>query len=283
MHMAVVDTDGGLLRRGPRWSVDMGWGGSSAPAHGAASAEHGDGTADWDPEPVEPYDPHMSKEEMSQAEFVDGWWLVRQDDFQFTRPEPTDTCEDLGWRARGGTQRPRRIWDAFQVFNELDMLEVRLHELNETVHRFVLVEATRTHSNKPKPLHFRDNKVRFAAFANKIIHVVVDDLPDNADAWVLENYQRNAMLRGLQGAHADDLVIIADVDEIPVPYVLNLLRHCDGPTWPVWLYARFFNFKFAWEFAGQWKHPQVCWCLKRCRLACNRPLVPDDRSLLLLW
>ena len=41
----------------------------------------------------------------------------------------------------------------------------------------------------------------------------------------------------------------ADVDEIPVPYVLNLLRHCDGPTWPVWLYSRFFNFRSSWECA----------------------------------
>ena len=122
------------------------------------------------------------------------------------------------------THTPSHYRDAFQVFNELDMLEVRLHELNETVHRFVLVEATRTHSNKPKPLHFGENKDRFAAFLDKIIHVVVDDLPDNSDAWVLENFQRNAMLRGLTAAHSNDLVVIADVDEIPLPYVHRLSR-----------------------------------------------------------
>jgi hypothetical protein len=91
--------------------------------------------------------------------------------------DPQDSCEDAGWRTR---QRPRRIWDAFQFFNELDILELRLHELNQTVsilfhkhtrhifsfirlnsyspcvqvHKFVLVEATRTHSGAPKPLHY---------------------------------------------------------------------------------------------------------------------------------
>jgi hypothetical protein len=47
------------------------------------------------------------------------------------------------------------------------------------------------------------------------------------------------------------------VDEIPVPYVLDLLRRCDGPSSPAWLYARFFNFRFDLEFAGQWRHPQA--------------------------
>ena len=249
LALDVVDARGNLLRRGPRWSIDMDQGSQESEA---------DDSADWQDEPVDPYDPKMSQEDMAQAEFVDGWWLVKQDNFEFTRPEPSDTCEDVpGWRRRTAAQGPRRIWDAFQLFNELDMLEVRLNELNATVHKFVLVEASRTHSNKPKPLHFGENKQRFAAFLHKIVHVVVDDLPNNTDAWVLENFQRNAILRGLAGAKPSELVVIADVDEIPVPYVLDLLRYCEGPTWPVWLYARFFNFKFSWEFVGQWKHPQV--------------------------
>jgi len=39
--------------------------------------------------------------------------------------------------------------------------------------------------------------------------------------------------------------------------VLDLLRKCDGPSSPAWLYSRFFNFRFGLEFAGQWRHPQV--------------------------
>ena len=255
LSLDIVDEHGNLLDRGPRWTVEVERGEEQNPSFVASS--HAEDAYGED-EPVAPYDPNMSAEDMEQAEFVDGWWLVKQDNFEFTRPEPYDTCEDVaGWHSRTRTQGPRRIWDTFQLFNELDMLEVRLHELNETVHRFVLVEATRTHSNQPKPLHFADNKARFSQFLHKIVHVVVDDLPNNTDAWVLENFQRNAVLRGLAEAHPNDLIVIADVDEIPVPYVLNLLRHCDGPSWPVWLYSRFFNFKFAWEFAGQWKHPQV--------------------------
>ena len=223
LSLDVVDAHGNLLHRGPRWSVmiertgDAGNVGSPDTSEDpTVTGRRFEAAGLWDDagygedEPVEPYDPNMSKEETDRAEFVDGWWLIRTEDFEFTRPEPTDSCEDVpGWRTRSAAQGPRRVWDAFQVFNELDMLEVRLHELNETVHRFVLVEATRTHSNKPKPLHFGQNKGRFAPFLHKIIHVVVDDLPDNSDAWVLENFQRNAMLRGLAGAHPNDLVVVA--------------------------------------------------------------------------
>ena len=107
------------------------------------------------------------------------------------------------------------IYDCFTFFNELELLELRLHELANIVDKFVLVEATKTHSNKPKPLHFLENRVRFREFHDKIIHVVVDDLPDARDPWVLENYQRNCITRGLGDCRPDDFVLISDLDEIP--------------------------------------------------------------------
>lgn len=61
------------------------------------------------------------------------------------------------------------LYDTFLFFNEFSLLAIRLHELNTIVDRFVLVEATRTHSNKPKPLFYAENKERYAAFHDKII------------------------------------------------------------------------------------------------------------------
>jgi beta-1,4-mannosyl-glycoprotein beta-1,4-N-acetylglucosaminyltransferase len=66
-----------------------------------------------------------------------------------------------------------------------------LHEPADVVDRFVLVEATQTYTNKPKPLHYQENRARFSEFHDKIIHLIVDDLPDAKNSWVLENYQRN--------------------------------------------------------------------------------------------
>ena len=116
------------------------------------------------------------------------------------------------------------IYDCFSFFNELDLLEIRLNVLKDVVDRFVLVEATRTHTGSPKPLYYEENKARFAAFSDKIIHVVVDDFSaaDGArtpreKAWSIENIQRNAIAKGLADARTDDTILISDLDEIPDP------------------------------------------------------------------
>lgn len=107
------------------------------------------------------------------------------------------------------------LYDCFTFSDELELLEVRLHELAHVVDRFVLVEATATFSGLPKRLLFDEARPRFEAFAGRIIHIVVDDLPDVADAWARERHQRDAVLRGLAGCRPDDLVLLSDVDEIP--------------------------------------------------------------------
>jgi beta-1,4-mannosyl-glycoprotein beta-1,4-N-acetylglucosaminyltransferase len=111
------------------------------------------------------------------------------------------------------------IHDCFTFFNELDLLEIRLRELDAVVDRFVLVEATLTHQGKPKPLHFAENKVRYAEWLHKIHHVVVEHYPPrpDGDGWVFEKYQRNSILDGLKDIAPTDHVMISDVDEIPRP------------------------------------------------------------------
>ncbi|HEX5399119.1 MAG TPA: hypothetical protein VFY06_08735 [Verrucomicrobiae bacterium] len=107
------------------------------------------------------------------------------------------------------------IYDCFIFFNELELLELRLHELAGVVDRFVLVEATRTFTNKSKPLFFQENRARFHEFEDRIIHVVVDDSPALPDPWAVEQFQRNCILRGLTQCRPDDWVLVSDVDEIP--------------------------------------------------------------------
>ena len=117
----------------------------------------------------------------------------------------------------------RRIYDCFQFYNELDLLEVRLAELHAVVDRFVLVEATFTHAGDPKPLHYAENRARFAAYADKIIHVVVDDDPGGF-AWQREAHQRDAIIRGLDGCDPTDMIVVSDADEILRPWVMERLR-----------------------------------------------------------
>ena len=115
------------------------------------------------------------------------------------------------------------IYDCFSFFNEFDILDIRLHELNDIVDRFVLVEAPRTYRGEKKPLYFAENKERYSEFLEKIIHVVVDDLPTpiNGDRWPPQIFQRRQLIRGLSSCSMDDIVIFSDLDEIPEASVIK--------------------------------------------------------------
>ena len=77
-------------------------------------------------------------------------------------------------------------WDLFMLCDELDMLELRLRELEDVPVRHVITEATRDHHGRPKPLSYADNKERFASWADRIVYNVVTDLPAEGEvppAW----------------------------------------------------------------------------------------------------
>ena len=126
----------------------------------------------------------------------------------------------------------RRIFECFPFFNELEILEIHLNVLAPFIDYFVIVEATRNFMGQPKPLYFHENRERYKAFEDKIIHVIVDDLKEELDLSVdeairratgfeREAIQRQAMTRGLKGARPGDLIIISDVDEIIKPEALK--------------------------------------------------------------
>lgn len=114
-----------------------------------------------------------------------------------------------------------KTYDCFSFFNELDLLEIRLHELSDVVDYFVLIEATRTFQNKSKPLHFQENRERFKEFLPRIKHIVVDDYPGffrrfrKPTPWDFERNQREHVDVALKNCSNDDILILSDIDEIP--------------------------------------------------------------------
>lgn len=75
------------------------------------------------------------------------------------------------------------IYDCFNFFNELELLDIRLSMLYDHVDHFVIVESRMTHSGLPKPLYFEENKHLFERYTDKIIHYVIEHpLKDFDDA-----------------------------------------------------------------------------------------------------
>ena len=102
-------------------------------------------------------------------------------------------------------------------YNELDTLELRLTVLDPYVDQFVLVESELTHGCQPKELHFQKNRERFEKWLPKIRHIIVteEESPKDDNPWSREKYQRECILRGLDGIPDDAHVMVSDVDEIP--------------------------------------------------------------------
>lgn len=118
------------------------------------------------------------------------------------------------------------MFDCCIVNHELDLLEIRMHTLNDVVEKFVIVESNTTHSGKSKKMHFTDNIQRFEKFKDKIIHLVYEGQTFSSEqdgenthlAWGNENGQRNHVLEALKIAEPKDgILFISDVDEIVKP------------------------------------------------------------------
>jgi beta-1,4-mannosyl-glycoprotein beta-1,4-N-acetylglucosaminyltransferase len=122
------------------------------------------------------------------------------------------------------------VYDCFTFFNELDILEIRLNTLKDVVDKFVLVEATRTHQGKEKPLYFSENKARYKEFGDKIIHIVIDEYPpyEGKSAWTLERYQRDMIAKGWKDCKKGDIILVSDADEIPNPETIQAYKDKSG-------------------------------------------------------
>jgi len=150
-------------------------------------------------------------------------------------------------------QKPK-IFDCFPFFNELELLELRLMELNEIVDCFILVEANKTHTGNPKGFIFEKNKKRFKPYLDKIIYIKVTDMPDPnpKNLWIAENFQRNAISRELDKIAAPgDKVLISDVDEIPSTNAIK--ENLANPNWVVFkqsLYYYYVNCRVSRNWGG---------------------------------
>ncbi len=113
------------------------------------------------------------------------------------------------------------IYDCIPFFNELDILNLRLHILDPIVDQFIIEEATVTFSGQPKELCFEKNKDMFREFLPKIEYIVVDNSPADTTTHLRDKFQKNALVKGLAKAGDEDMILLSDVDEIPNPEVIR--------------------------------------------------------------
>ena len=154
------------------------------------------------------------------------------------------------WYIIPENKNTRKVFDCFIFFNELDVLEIRLNELDSVVDKFVLCEARYTHQGHPKPLYFNENKERFAKFKHKIDHIIVDEFPSTCvTSWDREHHQRNMMASALKEANSSDVIILSDVDEI---ISADTVRNYNVSLGICSVKMPLFYYKLDWKLGEPW-------------------------------
>mmetsp|Transcript_132043 Transcript_132043/g.240222 ORF Transcript_132043/g.240222 Transcript_132043/m.240222 type:complete len:481 (+) Transcript_132043:80-1522(+) len=152
---------------------------------------------------------------------------------------------------------PALLIDVSLLGFDLDLFELRLHELEGSVDVFCVIEMPITHRGQDKPLLWARNKdkPRFARFRDRILHVVVDDehtlaflhrLYHNRFEPVVWNYEweqekagKAKLKKMLKDVFAklkpgqEAVMSYGHVDELPSSWNLALVKHCNPRTYPI--------------------------------------------------
>ncbi|GAU89710.1 hypothetical protein RvY_02225-2 [Ramazzottius varieornatus] len=169
----------------------------------------------------------------------------------------SELCSLHGWKPRKENSTVR-VFDATIFSFEDDLLEIRLHELWDVVDRFIIVEADKTFTGKPKPVRFpglRKNKDFSWAESKLLYKEVTLKSPNEAKnvslahlAWRNEARMRKQLTSLLtsNGLKAGDLVIQSDMDELPFQRTIALFRACEG--YPDLMHLEMRTFMYSFEF-----------------------------------
>ncbi|KAJ7502915.1 glycosyltransferase family 17 protein [Mycena galericulata] len=160
-------------------------------------------------------------------------------------------CQLHGWPERRGF--PVKVLDAILISTELDLLEIRMNELNPVVDHFYIIESNATFTGLPKETSFALNRHRFSKFDKKISYRLVPGYPlepgqSPFDQEANARVEMSKLLRSHMAEFLPDtqsLVIMSDVDEIPSAHTIELLRTCDfGQS--IHLQLRNYLYSFEW-------------------------------------
>jgi len=148
-------------------------------------------------------------------------------------------------------------WSLSTFNNELDILEIRLAELDDVVDIFVIGESRLTQTGQTKPLVFLENVERFERWMPKIRYLDIDLDACHGD-WAREYMQRDMLGRGLDGLEDDDLILLSDVDEIPRASLVADILNGRHPL-PMSVHFPIHVYRLDWR----WPEAETGFC--RCR------------------
>jgi beta-1,4-mannosyl-glycoprotein beta-1,4-N-acetylglucosaminyltransferase len=175
-------------------------------------------------------------------------------------------CKLHNWKPRENSKNVK-VLDAILMSSELDLLEIRLNELDPVVDRFFILESNATFTGLPKETSFRNNRNRFEKFSKKISYRYLPGPSEHneAGAWDFERQSRLAMNTFLRShitefpPDTQTLVVMSDLDEIPFAHSIMLLKGCEfGKS--IHLQMRNYLYSFEWMLGlNSWRASVHLW------------------------
>ena len=181
-------------------------------------------------------------------------------------------------------KKPVKVYDLTEMAYELDILEIRLFELESVVDEFALLEGLYTHLGLKKPLFYQRNSKRYSRWKDRVKYFVWDERmildSDRLNGktpkidWSLENKSRYYLFYAFLEYHNDgkdfndeDIFILGDLDEIPSSEVIAHLKYCE-------IKKNFLPAKFSavfWRFSFHW--------MVTTKGACEFPIIATWKNL----
>lgn len=171
--------------------------------------------------------------------------------------------------------RRRAIFDCPSIGTELDILLLRLQEIGDVVDHVFVVESPRDFANNPKPMYLAENMhvVQHWVDKGKLTRVQYNPPPEYADMSPMQRQrsQRSRVLDALAQTRpqSDDIVVMADVDEIPSASALVSARDAvPNADFPISLSMHIVSYDFGCVMDWAWQKPKlVLWrqLTKTCR------------------
>ncbi len=142
---------------------------------------------------------------------------------------------------------------------ELDLLEMRIKELWPFVDLFIVLEADKTFTGKPKRLLLKENLKNFLWAKEKFWYELyngLEKLSSGESPFKNENKMREQMKKIIERyAKNGDIIICSDVDEIPSSHTIELLKECEGypDIMHLQLKTYFYSFEYFYSLDDSWR------------------------------
>lgn len=145
------------------------------------------------------------------------------------------------------------IVTAQPFLNELDIMDVKFHELKGVVDCHVVVESYTTYTGLPKPTYFLNSRERFNGFP--ILHYIAD-LPKNAHSpWERERVMHEVVAKCVSRL-GPEIVMWLDADEVPRRDSVERFKEMNVETAMLEMEQInfYFNRRCTWM---KWPHPKI--------------------------